>query len=120
MGEELEVKWITPQLPISEEKLQAFRKATVEDPEMHLLRERTMSGWPSEKCVVPEEIHPYRTFKEEISYTSGLRFKAVKLIVLNQLMQEMLNRVNESHLGIVKCKEKSKIHSILARYVNTD
>ena len=43
LGEELEVNWITPPLPISEEKLQAFRKATVEDPTMQLLRVTTMS-----------------------------------------------------------------------------
>lgn len=48
LGEELEVKWITPQLPISEENLQAFKKATAEDPTMQLLRETTMSVWPSE------------------------------------------------------------------------
>ncbi|KAL7881430.1 hypothetical protein AOLI_G00082780 [Acnodon oligacanthus] len=77
LGEELEVNWITPQLPISKEKQHIFQKATANDPEMQLLRTMTMDGWPNEKNVVPKEIQAYWTFKEEISYTSGLLFKAM-------------------------------------------
>ena len=36
IGAELEVNWVTPQLPISEKKLM-FRKATADDPEMQML-----------------------------------------------------------------------------------
>ncbi|KAL7851899.1 hypothetical protein SRHO_G00176840 [Serrasalmus rhombeus] len=109
LGEELEVNWITPQLPISEEKLTTFQKATANDPrEMQLLRTMTMDGWPNEKNAIPKEIQAYWTFKEEKSYTSGLLFKAAKIIVPNQLRQEMLNRIHESHLGVVKCKERTR------------
>lgn len=44
LGEELEVSWVTPQLPISEEKLNMFRKATADDPEMQMLRDITING----------------------------------------------------------------------------
>lgn len=108
LEEELEVNWITPQLPISEEKLNTFRKATAEDMEMQMLRNMTMNGWPLEKKQVPKEMEKCRTFKEEISYASGLLFKTAKLILLNQMRQEMLNRIHESHLGKVKCKERAR------------
>ena len=87
LGEELEVNWVTPQLPISEKKLIMFRKATTDDPEMQMLRDITMTGWPKERDDVPKEMKTYWTFKEEISYASGLLFKAAKLIVPNQLRQ---------------------------------
>lgn len=41
-------------------------------------------------------------------HTSALIFKAVKLIVAHQLRQEMLNKIHESHLGIVECNERAK------------
>lgn len=44
LGEELEVSWVTPQLPISEEKLNMFRKATADGPEMQMLRDTTING----------------------------------------------------------------------------
>ena len=108
LGEELEVNWITPQLPISEKKLIMFRKATADDPEMQMLRDITMTGWPKERNYVPKEMKTYWTFKEEISYASGLMFKAAKLIVPNQMRQEMLNKIHGSHLGIVNCKERAR------------
>lgn len=44
LGEELEVSWVTPQLPISEEKLNMFRKATADVHEMQMLRDITING----------------------------------------------------------------------------
>ena len=104
----MEVNWITPQLPISEEKLQSLRKATLEDPEMQLLRETTMNGWQRERSAVPEAIQAYWSFNDEISYSSGLLFKGAKLIVPNQMRREMLEKIHESHLGISKCKERGR------------
>lgn len=70
LEEELEVNWITPQLPISEEKLDTFRKATAEDMEMQMLRNMTMNGRPLEKKQVPKEMEEYWTFEKVISYAT--------------------------------------------------
>lgn len=40
--------------------------------------------------------------------TSGLMFKAAKLIVPHDLREEMLNKIHEPHLGVVKYKERAK------------
>lgn len=119
----LEVNMITLQLPISEEKLLKFRTAMAEDPEMQLLKDITLKGWPKERSVVPKEIQPYWTFRDEISCTNGLMFKAAKLIVPQQLRQEMLNKIHESHLGIVKEPETFHIghtclHKLRRRYLS--
>lgn len=46
LGEELEVNWVTPQLPISQLPIpDGFRKATADDPEMQMLRDITIIGW---------------------------------------------------------------------------
>lgn len=108
LEKDLEVNMITPQLPISEEKLHTFRNSTAKDPEMQLLKHITLKGWPNETSAVPKEIQPYWTFRDEITHTSGLMFKAAKLIVPLQLRQEMLHKIHESHLGIVMCKERAR------------
>ena len=51
LGEELEVNYITPQLPISEEKLHVFRKAT-EDLERQMLRETTVREKKSNSAIL--------------------------------------------------------------------
>lgn len=74
LGQELELCWITTYLPVSEEKLRVFRSATAADQELQLLCKMTMDGWPKERGEVPKLIQAYWTFKEEISFTSGLLF----------------------------------------------
>ncbi len=63
------VNMITLQLPISEEKLQKFKTATAADSKMQLLEDITLRGWLDERKSVPNEIHPYWTFRDEITYT---------------------------------------------------
>lgn len=108
LEEDLEVNWITSQLPITEQKLDAFKKATAEDAEMQMLTNAVLNGWAKERSMMPRSIQPYWTFREEISHEDGLLFKANKLIVPNQLRQEMINKIHESHLGIVKCKARGR------------
>lgn len=79
-----------------------------EDPEMQLLKDLTLRGWPNEKSAAPKDIQPYWTFREKITHLSWLMFKAAKLIVPQQLRQEMLSKIHESLLGMVKCKERAR------------
>ncbi|CAJ1049307.1 uncharacterized protein K02A2.6-like [Xyrichtys novacula] len=108
LEKDLEVNSVTLQLPVSEEKLHKFRSASAEDPEMQLLKNIILRGWPKERSAVPKLIQPYWTFRDEITHADGLMFKAAKLIVPNQMRQEMLNKIHESHLGIVKCKARAR------------
>lgn len=75
---------------------------------MQLLYKMVMNGWPKDKNAVHKDIQPYWTFREELSCSSGLLFKSAKLIVPNQMRQEMLSKIHESHLGVVKCKERAR------------
>lgn len=108
LGKDLDVNMITQQLPMSEEKLSRFQKATAEDTELQLLKDMTLKGWPTHRALAPKDILPYWTFRDEISYSSGLMFKASKIIVPDQLRQEVLKKIHESHLGVVKCKERAR------------
>lgn len=44
---------------------------------------------------------------QELSYENGLFLKSDKLIVQKELRPEMLSRIHDSHLGIVKCKARA-------------
>lgn len=55
-GQELELCWITTYLPVSEENMSVFHKATATDQEMQLLHNMTMDGWPKERSELPKQI----------------------------------------------------------------
>lgn len=80
--EELEVNCITTQLPVSEKKLKiAEKKKQLKILKCKCQKGHIMKGWPAEKGSVHKYVQKYWTFKDEISYTSGLLFKAAKLII---------------------------------------
>lgn len=108
LNEDLQVNWITPQLPLSDEKQEVFRNASAQDPVLQELKKMTMCGWPKDRSAVPDSVQPFWTFREEISCASGLLFKADQLIVPLQLRPEMLEKIHEAHLGVVKCEERAR------------
>lgn len=90
LEEELEINVLSTNLPISEDKMAQFKRATADDNELQQVKNAVMSGWPENiKHVIPE-IRKYWTFKEEITYSEGLLFKNDKLIVPQSMQAEML------------------------------
>lgn len=67
LGEGLEVNWVTSQLPISEKKLELFKKATADDAEMQALKNAVRDGWSKERSALLRSVLPYWTFREEIT-----------------------------------------------------
>ena len=99
---------LTAHLPISPEKYAEFQKATADDPTMQALRSVVLNGWPGNKEELPGNVREYWCYRDEISSVDGLLFKAQKLIVPQSMRKEMLDRIHESHQGIVKCKQRAR------------
>lgn len=108
LEDELQIHVLSTYLPISTEKLNAFRTATAGDEEMQLVMKCVQTGWPEEIRHVPPQVRKYWTFREELSCSDGLLFKCSRVVVPHSLRSDMLERVHESHLGIVKCKERAR------------
>lgn len=66
----------------------------------------TLNEWPRDTSAAPYSVQPLWTFKEEISFASGLLFKIERLIV--QPRPQMLGNVHERHLGVVKYKARER------------
>ena len=99
---------LTAHLPISPEKYAEFQKATADDPTMQALRSVVLNGWPGNEEELPGNVREYWCYRDEISSVDGLLFKAEKLIVPQSMRKEMLDRIHESHQGIVKCKQRAR------------
>ena len=99
---------LTAHLPISPEKYAEFQKANADDPTMQALSTVVLNGWPGNKEELPGNVHEYWCYRDEISSFDGLLLKAQKLIVPQSMRKEMLDRIHESHQGIVKCKQRAR------------
>ena len=85
-------------LPLSNEKLEEFRKETTNAVTLTKLIETVLNGWPETKSQAAQEIRAYWNFREEISVVNGVLYKGERLIVPAAMRGEMLKRIHESHL----------------------
>jgi len=81
-----------------------FQQATAADPAMQALSSIIQPGWPKSKEDVPNALRQYWDYRNELSSVDGLSFRAQRLIVPHSWRKEMLDRIHESHQGIVKFK----------------
>jgi hypothetical protein len=108
---EAEINAINPKSylpPVTDQKYAIFQKATAEDRELSQLKEVILKGWPQRRSEAPYSVRKYWSYREELVYIDGLIFRGFRLVVPSSLRKDMLNRIHESHLGIVKCKDRAR------------
>ena len=66
---------ISHQLLARSNSLQEIRHATQADDELVLLKHTIMMGWPNNIKEIPQVLHPYWTFHEELTIEDGLILK---------------------------------------------
>ena len=104
----LEVNMVTRHLPVSDTRLVEFRTETANDPELVLLRDMVISGWPTNKQLVPPQLLPYFPMRDDLVYCDGLLFRDNRIVVPNKMRKQMVNKIHESHQGIVKSKQRAR------------
>ena len=63
--------FVISNLPISNERLEQFKEETRKDSILQTLIKCTIKGWPG-KSLISQELHPYFTHRNDISYHEGL------------------------------------------------
>lgn len=100
--------FIVDNLPITERKLNDFKTKTMEDSVLVDLIEIIQKGFPENKTELPEHLHKFWAFREDLTTSDNLLFKGNKLFVPDSLRAEMLNRIHYAHLGKEKCKNLAR------------
>ena len=104
----LHVYQISQQLPARSDRLQELQEATQADDELALLKHTIMSGWPNTIKEIPQILHPYWTFHEELTIEDGLILKGTRIVIPNKKHETILSQIHDSHLGLNKCKLHAK------------
>ena len=99
---------VLSQLPMTQSKPVEFQNETEKDDTLQILKETVMQVWSKDRQCVPREIMPLNNLRDEIVYCDGLLFKGNQIIVPKSLQHDMLERIHESHKGIVKSKRRAR------------
>ena len=86
-----------------------MKSATAQDETLQALSNVVQNGWPSHRSKLPASITHYWNLRAEIHEAEGLSFLAEKLIIPQEMRQDVLNCIHESHLGMEKCKSRARV-----------
>ena len=92
---------------ISDFRLQQFKDETSCDETLQTLLTHIQNGWPKSKNDVPNLIRSYFIHRQDLSYSNGIIFKGICMIVPKSLHEDMKHLLHVGHFGIVKIKERA-------------
>ena len=100
------VNLITSNIPVSSSEIDLIHGETARDPTLNLLRHYIHMGWPVDRRMLPQEIHTFWNYREDLSMENGLITKGARLMIPSTLRSKVLEQIHEGHLGIEKCMLK--------------
>ena len=65
-------------------------------------------GWPGDQRQLPQELHPYWNYREDLSVEDGLATKGSRLLIPSTLQMKALEQIHEGHQGVEKCMLKAR------------
>ena len=102
------VNLVTANIPYSSNELDNIHGVTGKDPTLKVLMYYINVGWPCEHRMLPQELHLYWNFWDELYVKDGLVTKSSRLFKPSILRWKMLEQIHEGHWGIKKCILKAR------------
>lgn len=66
------------------------------------------TGWPGHKQQLPHNVRPYWNVRDELSILNGIMYRGMRIVVPPSMTSYKLNLIHDSHLGIVKSKQRAR------------
>ena len=87
------VNLIMSNLPVSSTEIELIHEETSKDPTLTLLRHYIHMGWPNDHRMLPQELHMFWNYREDLSMENGLITKGARLIIPSTLRKKVLEQI---------------------------
>ena len=102
------VNLITSNIPVSSTEIELIHEETSKDPTLTLLRHYIHMGWPIDHRMLPQELHTFWNYREDLSMDNRLITKGARLLIPSTLRRKVLEQIHDGLLGIDKCMLKAR------------
>nr|XP_040573884.1 uncharacterized protein K02A2.6-like [Lepeophtheirus salmonis] len=99
---------IISDVPASDKRLRQIEDCTRKDPILAEVINYVNKGWPKYITDVENLLRPYYRYREDIYIWKGLIMYKERIIIPVELRREILDKLHDGHLGIVKTKMRAK------------
>ncbi len=104
-GMEAHVHTVMSNLPISDRKLQEIRENTNADPQLVILKQTILSGWPRDRKSCPPEVLDYWNHRDQLSVIDEIIMKGEKIVIPKSLRPKMMDLVHSGHMGVKRARD---------------
>lgn len=90
---------------VSEQKYSELQNCTKN--ELNCLQQTIQQGWPDHRRDAPNAVQPYWDSRSQLAASDGVVYKGLLIVVPPSIREHMLKLIHQSHLGIVKSKQRA-------------
>ena len=90
-------QWEVLQMVTSTTTIEFIKQATADDQYQMLRRKPAMAASAAD---VPNDLHEFVTFTDELAECDGLVFKGQRVVIPREARVEILQRIHSSHIGV--------------------
>lgn len=84
---------------LSSVTFERLKKETSSDTVLNSLYEIVQKGWPSDKVLLPANLRPYWSYRDEITVHNGVLMKSHQVVIPSSMRQEMLIKIHKAYQG---------------------
>ena len=106
------VNLITSNLPVSSTEIDLIHEETSKDPTLTLLKHYIHMGWPNEYRILPQELHTFWNYREDLSMENRLITKGATLLIPSTLQRKVWNKYTMD-IWVLKnaCSKQENLYS---------
>ena len=93
---------------VSESRHEKIRDMTKCDETLQVLTSTVTNGWPQYINQCPEDIVPSWNFRNEIVVLNGVLLKGNRVIIPNNMQEEVVMKIHTGHQGIEECRLRAR------------
>ena len=103
------VNLIMSNLQVSSTEIDLICEETSKDPTLTLLRHYIHMGWPNDHRMLPQELHTFWNYREDLSMENGLITKGARLLIPSNVEKESVGNKYMMDIWILrKCMLKAR------------
>ena len=88
--------------------LESLQEDTKADPTLAELTVLILTGWPNSMQDIPEHMHPYWCFRDELTILDGLIMKGNRVVIPTSMRPATLNRLHDENQGLTSMLQRAR------------
>ena len=95
-------------LKVEPTRLESLQEETKADPTLASLTDLIITGWPDSMQDLPDNLHPYWCFRDELTILDGLVMKGSRVVIPASMRPGTLTRLHDAHQGLTSTLQRAR------------